>query len=59
MRLKSIKLAGLKSLVDPTTVYVPSNLRAVVRLNVCGKTNIINAVRWVMGQRSAKNLRGE
>ncbi len=59
MRLKSIKLAGFKSFVDPTTVHFPSNLSAVVGPNGCGKSNIIDAVRWVMGESSAKNLRGE
>src|SRR6056300_240157 len=59
MRLKSIKLAGFKSFVDPTTVQFPRNMSAVVGPNGCGKSNIIDAVRWVMGESSAKNLRGE
>ncbi|MGC8116752.1 chromosome segregation protein SMC [Metapseudomonas otitidis] len=59
MRLKCIKLAGFKSFVDPTTVNFPSNMSAVVGPNGCGKSNIIDAVRWVMGESSAKNLRGE
>ena len=59
MRLKSIKLAGFKSFVDPTTVNFPSNLCAVVGPNGCGKSNIIDAVRCVMCESSAKNLRGE
>src|SRR5690554_143006 len=59
MRLKCIKLAGFKSFVDPTTVHFPSNMAAVVGPNGCGKSNIIDAVRWVMGESSAKNLRGE
>ena len=59
MRLHAIKLAGFKSFVDPTTVPFPSNLCAVVGPNGCGKSNIIDAVRWVMGESSAKTLRGE
>ena len=59
MRLKCIKLAGFKSFVDPTIVYFPSNMCGVVGPNGCGKSNIIDAVRWVMGESSAKNLRGE
>lgn len=59
MHLKQLKLAGFKSFVDPTTVPFPSQLVAVVGPNGCGKSNIIDAVRWVMGESSAKNLRGE
>lgn len=59
MRLRSIKLAGFKSFVDATTAYFPTNMTAVVGPNGCGKSNIIDAVRWVMGEGSAKNLRGE
>lgn len=59
MRLEKIKLAGFKSFVDPTTVHFPSNLAGVVGPNGCGKSNVIDAVRWVMGESSAKMLRGE
>ena len=59
MHLKNIKLAGFKSFVDPTTVPLKKNLIAVVGPNGCGKSNIVDAIRWVMGESSAKTLRGE
>ncbi len=59
MKLTEIKIAGFKSFVDPTTVLLPSNLIGIVGPNGCGKSNIIDAVRWVMGESSAKHLRGE
>lgn len=59
MRLKSIKLAGFKSFVEPTNIPVPGNLIGIVGPNGCGKSNIIDAVRWVMGESSAKHLRGD
>ncbi len=59
MRLSKIKLSGFKSFVDPTSVPLPSNLTGVVGPNGCGKSNIIDAVRWVMGESSAKHLRGD
>ena len=59
MRLTAIKLAGFKSFVDSTTFRAPSNLTGIVGPNGCGKSNIIDAVRWVMGEGSARVLRGE
>src|SRR5210317_863874 len=59
MRLEKIKLAGFKSFVDPTTVPLPGNLIGVVGPNGCGKSNVIDAIRWVMGETSAKHLRGD
>src|SRR5436305_14781277 len=59
MRLTKIKVAGFKSFADATTVTFPSSLTGVVGPNGCGKSNIIDAVRWVMGEISAKHLRGD
>jgi chromosome segregation protein len=59
MRLSKIKLAGFKSFVDPTSITLPTNLTGIVGPNGCGKSNTIDAVRWVMGESSAKNLRGD
>jgi chromosome segregation protein len=59
MRLKQIKLSGFKSFVDPTTVNVPGQRIGVVGPNGCGKSNIIDAVRWVLGESSAKTMRGD
>ncbi|KAF1710533.1 chromosome segregation protein SMC [Pseudoxanthomonas kalamensis DSM 18571] len=59
MRLTTIKLSGFKSFVDPTTLHLPTNMTGVVGPNGCGKSNIIDAVRWVMGESSASRLRGD
>ncbi len=59
MRLRKIRLAGFKSFVDPTSISFPGDLIGVVGPNGCGKSNIIDAVRWVMGEISAKHLRGD
>ena len=59
MRLSTIKLAGFKSFVDPTTLHLPSNMIGVVGPNGCGKSNIIDAIRWVMGESAASRLRGD
>jgi len=59
MQLQKIKLAGFKSFVDPTTLNLPSRLIGIVGPNGCGKSNTIDAVRWVMGESSAKHLRGD
>jgi len=59
MRLNRIKIAGFKSFVDPTDLSLPSPLVGIVGPNGCGKSNTIDAVRWVMGESSAKHLRGE
>ena len=59
MRLNAIKLSGFKSFVDPTTVSFPSSMSCIVGPNGCGKSNVIDAVRWVLGESSAKNLRSD
>jgi len=59
LRLTSVKLSGFKSFVDPTQIAVPGQLVGVVGPNGCGKSNVIDAVRWVLGESSAKQLRGE
>src|SRR5690606_29439232 len=59
VRLSKLKLAGFKTFVDPTTVLTPGNLVGVVGPNGCGKSNIIDAVRWVLGETRASALRGE
>tara|TARA_Y100001936_G_scaffold110477_1_gene108642 strand:+ start:1448 stop:4231 length:2784 start_codon:yes stop_codon:yes gene_type:complete len=59
MRLSKIKLSGFKTFVDATSLNFPSNLTGIVGPNGCGKSNIIDAIRWVMGESSARNLRGD
>ena len=58
MRLRKIKMAGFKSFVDPTTLVFPSDMVGIVGPNGCGKSNIVDAIRWVMGA-SSKNIRGD
>jgi chromosome segregation protein len=59
MRLDKIHVAGFKSFVDPTSIQIPGDLVGIVGPNGCGKSNVIDAVRWVMGESSARNLRGD
>ncbi|HEX2540547.1 MAG TPA: chromosome segregation protein SMC [Caldimonas sp.] len=59
MRLNSIKLSGFKSFVEPTQFQLPGQLVGVVGPNGCGKSNVIDAVRWVLGESKASELRGE
>ena len=59
MRLTQIKLSGFKSFVDPTTIATPGQLVGIVGPNGCGKSNVIDAVRWVLGESKASALRGE
>ena len=59
MRLTQIKLSGFKSFVDPTTISTPGQLVGIVGPNGCGKSNVIDAVRWVLGESKASALRGE
>ena len=58
MKLKEIKLAGFKTFVDPTTIKVDAQLAAIVGPNGCGKSNVTESIKWVLGSSSAKELRG-
>jgi chromosome segregation protein len=59
MRLSQIRISGFKSFVDPSNIAFPANITGIVGPNGCGKSNVIDAVRWVMGESSARHLRGE
>jgi len=59
MKLKTIRLAGFKTFVDPTTLHLRGALTGVVGPNGCGKSNVVDAVRWVLGESSARQLRGD
>ena len=59
VRLTQVKLSGFKSFVDPTSIHVPGQLVGIVGPNGCGKSNVIDAVRWVLGESKASALRGE
>ena len=59
MRISKIKLAGFKSFVDPTTLTFSGDLTGIVGPNGCGKSNIIDAILWVLGESSARHLRGD
>ena len=59
MRLTKLKLAGFKSFADPITVALPGQLVGVVGPNGCGKSNVMDAVRWVLGESRASELRGD
>jgi len=59
LKLRQIKLAGFKSFVDPTTIKLEEKLGSIVGPNGCGKSNIVEAVKWVMGSSSAKELRSD
>ncbi len=59
MRLTQIRLAGFKTFVDPTTIHIPGSIVGIVGPNGCGKSNVIDALRWVLGESKASSLRGK
>ena len=59
MQFKRLRLSGFKSFVDPTELFVEPGLSGIVGPNGCGKSNLLEALRWVMGENSAKSMRGE
>ena len=59
MQFNRIRLSGFKSFVDPTELFIEPGLTGVVGPNGCGKSNLLEALKWVMGENSAKRMRGE